>query len=345
MHAERIEPIHIKTFHMVSTRSRSLVSNSSLLTGQGKDINAGEVTSKEAPQSTPRTTRRTRQQQPTSLEVIAEEAPIRSTRKTKQIEEPPKEPETIDDQLIDKVADNIFAALDEAFGSDNEEEETSGSDSSDAEDEDEEGLPIKESKLRWRPDLRLPGMSIGKRSGISSDELAGPSGRAGTSNDIADDLLADKSGNLSKHLHVPSSDTRELAKAAKKSAPDSAGKSWFDLPASTITDEVKNDLRVLRLRSTFDPKNFYKKFDSTKFPKYFQFGTVVEGPTEFYSSRLTRKERKRTLTEEIMADPQLTAVRKKRYTKMQDEAARVAPRSGRKTDNARMKKKPKRPKH
>lgn len=32
-----------------------------------------------------------------------------------------------------------------------------------------------------------------------------------------------------------------------------------------------------------DPKRFYKSADQTKFPKYFQFGTVVEGPTEFYS--------------------------------------------------------------
>ena len=32
-----------------------------------------------------------------------------------------------------------------------------------------------------------------------------------------------------------------------------------------------------------DPKAFYKKLDSTKFPKYFQMGTVVEGAADFYS--------------------------------------------------------------
>lgn len=37
-------------------------------------------------------------------------------------------------------------------------------------------------------------------------------------------------------------------------------------------------------RSAFDPKAFYKKFDNTKFPKYFQMGTVVEGAADFYSS-------------------------------------------------------------
>ena len=58
---------------------------------------------------------------------------------------------------------------------------------------------------------------------------------------------------------------------------------WYDLPAPQITDEVKRDLRLLRLRGVMDPKRFYKSADQTKFPKYFQFGTVVEGPTEFYS--------------------------------------------------------------
>ena len=47
--------------------------------------------------------------------------------------------------------------------------------------------------------------------------------------------------------------------------------------------QVKRDLRLLRLRGAMDPKRFYKSFDQSKFPKYFQFGTVVEGPADFYS--------------------------------------------------------------
>ena len=49
------------------------------------------------------------------------------------------------------------------------------------------------------------------------------------------------------------------------------------------TPQVKRDLRMLRLRGAFDPKRFYKSADATKFPKYFQMGTVVEGPADFYS--------------------------------------------------------------
>ncbi len=58
---------------------------------------------------------------------------------------------------------------------------------------------------------------------------------------------------------------------------------WFELPAQQITPEVKRDLRLIRLRGAMDPKRFYKSMDQTKFPKYFQFGTVVEGAADFYA--------------------------------------------------------------
>ncbi len=50
--------------------------------------------------------------------------------------------------------------------------------------------------------------------------------------------------------------------------------------------QVKRELRLLRLRGAMDPKRFYKSFDQSKFPKYFQFGTVVEGPADFYAGAL-----------------------------------------------------------
>ncbi|KAJ2289642.1 rrna-processing protein fcf2, partial [Coemansia sp. RSA 2706] len=35
---------------------------------------------------------------------------------------------------------------------------------------------------------------------------------------------------------------------------------------------------------------------------YFEMGTIIEGPTEFYSSRLTKKERRQNLVDELLAD-------------------------------------------
>ncbi|KAJ1787724.1 hypothetical protein LPJ62_003225 [Coemansia sp. RSA 2167] len=82
-----------------------------------------------------------------------------------------------------------------------------------------------------------------------------------------------------------------------------AGKRWFGMAAPVLTPELKNNLRVLQLRNVLDPKRFYKKDGALKkMPKYFEMGTVVEGPTEFYSGRMTRKERKSNLVDELLAD-------------------------------------------
>ena len=40
-----------------------------------------------------------------------------------------------------------------------------------------------------------------------------------------------------------------------------------------------------------------------------QVGTVIGGPTDFYSGRLTKKERKCSLADELLADSSVTAYR------------------------------------
>jgi hypothetical protein len=64
------------------------------------------------------------------------------------------------------------------------------------------------------------------------------------------------------------------------------------------------------------------------------------------AGRLTRKQRKRTLTEELLADPELARERKKRFAKLQQEAQRWSCRKHkRKTANERIKARARRPKH
>jgi hypothetical protein len=106
-------------------------------------------------------------------------------------------------------------------------------------------------------------------------------------------------------------------KTGTKPAPDlSAGKGWFGMMPTPLTDEVKTDLAVIRNRNYLDPKRFYKSADSTK-GKVLQVGTVIEGAAEFHSARLTKKQRRGNLTEEIMADPAASAYTKNKYRSMQ----------------------------
>ncbi|KAH9684148.1 hypothetical protein WN944_025229 [Citrus x changshan-huyou] len=122
-------------------------------------------------------------------------------------------------------------------------------------------------------------------------------------------------------LFVPPNDPKKLNKLLKKQIKDTAGTSWFDMPAATITPELKKDLQLLKLRSAMDPKRHYKKSEakSKTLPKYFQVGTVVESSTDFFSSRLTKKERKATLADELLSDPTLGQYRKRKVREIESQ--------------------------
>lgn len=81
------------------------------------------------------------------------------------------------------------------------------------------------------------------------------------------------------------------------------------------------------MRSVLDPKRFYKK-ESTKSkpPEFSQVGTLVEGPTEFFSGRLTNTQRKRTLVEETLAGEEANGRFKRKYQEIQ--AAKTSGKKG-----------------
>ncbi|KAG2483815.1 hypothetical protein HYH03_017338 [Edaphochlamys debaryana] len=157
---------------------------------------------------------------------------------------------------------------------------------------------------------------------------------------VAPGAGASKEKGLAKQLLVP-----PRANSPPPASAAEASKRWAELPATKITEEVKTELRLLRLRGAYDPKRFYKSFDETKFPKHFQIGTVLDSPGEFYSSRLTQRERGATITQEILADPSIEHARRKRYAKLQAEAVKHHRVKKRKTDLKRANNKPKRQKH
>ncbi|XP_073821879.1 uncharacterized protein [Musca autumnalis] len=80
------------------------------------------------------------------------------------------------------------------------------------------------------------------------------------------------------------------------------GKKWFNMPATELTEEIQNDLKILQMRSVLDPKHFYKKNDLKVLPKYFQIGTVQHSALDYYSERDVRKNKKHTLVDELLAD-------------------------------------------
>ncbi|KAK5109489.1 hypothetical protein LTR62_006941 [Meristemomyces frigidus] len=96
------------------------------------------------------------------------------------------------------------------------------------------------------------------------------------------------------------------------------GPAWFDLPRTDLTPQLKRDLQLLKMRNVLDPHRHYKK-DGGKMqaPEYSQVGTIVEGPTEFFSGRVENKKRKRTFVEEVLAGEQETGRFKRKYGELQ----------------------------
>ncbi|CAI6333260.1 unnamed protein product [Periconia digitata] len=93
-----------------------------------------------------------------------------------------------------------------------------------------------------------------------------------------------------------------------------AGSDWFNLPRTDLTPELRRDLQLLKMRNVLDAKRHYKKSDSkSDVPAYSQVGTVIEGPTEFYNSRIANKDRKRTFVEEVLAQEESSGKFKRKY--------------------------------
>lgn len=105
-------------------------------------------------------------------------------------------------------------------------------------------------------------------------------------------------------------------KQSIKKRESTAGAKWFDLPTKDLEVEDKLNLDAIRLRESLNPKKFYKNKSTEKISKHFQVGTVVEHPIDYYSGRATRKERKQTLVDELIADAEFKKNVKQRYRKL-----------------------------
>ncbi|KAI1180066.1 Fcf2 pre-rRNA processing-domain-containing protein [Nemania sp. FL0916] len=129
-----------------------------------------------------------------------------------------------------------------------------------------------------------------------------------------------KGQELSVRVPVPRKTKREMAHKAD------AGPEWFNLPATDLTPELRRDLQLLKMRDVLDPKRHYKKDTTRAIPQFSQVGTVIPGPTDYFSSRTTKKDRKRTLLEDVLETEDTTRRFKNKYGEIQ--AAKTSGKKG-----------------
>ena len=100
------------------------------------------------------------------------------------------------------------------------------------------------------------------------------------------------------------------------------------MPAQELNDEMRQAIQAIQLRGYVNPKKFFKKNELTKMPKFFQvrilfnlsqIGTVIEGSTDFKDKRLSKKERKPQIIDEIIAEDERLNYTKKKYNEIQAE--------------------------
>ncbi|RMZ91965.1 hypothetical protein DV736_g781, partial [Chaetothyriales sp. CBS 134916] len=119
----------------------------------------------------------------------------------------------------------------------------------------------------------------------------------------------------------------ECKQKHKREERSNAGPDFFHMPKTVLSDSLKRDLSLLQLRSVLDPHRHYKKTNSKKpkMPQFSQTGTVIEGPTEFFSARINRKDRSKNFVDEVMNVERNTGRFKRKYNEIQ-----VAKTSGKK---------------
>ncbi|GJY33317.1 rRNA-processing protein FCF2-like protein [Tanacetum coccineum] len=89
--------------------------------------------------------------------------------------------------------------------------------------------------LSWEP--QVSSLLFGTKS-VSNDK----------SKDVSESSLVYKpNSELIDGLFVPPNDPKKVNKILKKQVKDTAGKSWFDMPAPTLTPELKKDLQLLKV--------------------------------------------------------------------------------------------------
>ena len=90
------------------------------------------------------------------------------------------------------------------------------------------------------------------------------------------------------------------------------------MPKTDLTPQLKRDFQLLQMRSVLDPHRHYKKQGKGKIPTFSQVGTVIEGPTEFYSARINKRDRKQNFVEEALAGERENGRFKRKYNEIQE---------------------------
>jgi len=77
---------------------------------------------------------------------------------------------------------------------------------------------------------------------------------------------------------------------------------------------MRNELKIIQMRSVLNPKQFYKKNDLKYVPKFFQIGTVQPSALDHYNEKKSKK--KQSLVNELLEDQSFQMFNKRKYNEV-----------------------------
>ncbi|CDS37043.1 deoxynucleotidyltransferase terminal interacting [Echinococcus multilocularis] len=122
--------------------------------------------------------------------------------------------------------------------------------------------------------------------------------------------------NLYYARSVPPIRSKRAIKRERRSQKKSKLSNWFGLPRGDFSKENQEDLEVIAKRHILDPALHTRKEDGRK--PYFQVGTVMDDPGSFYD-RIPRKQRKKNLVDELLANAEYMKKQRRQYAILQKE--------------------------
>ena len=138
------------------------------------------------------------------------------------------------------------------------------------------------------------------------------------------------------HQIKPKLGKKAQKKEKKAEREKTKGDKWFGMPATEVTEEIKNDLEILKMRGALDPKRFYKKSSNSEIPKYFQIGRYVDSPADYYVEGKGKKSKK-SLVDDLMADAEFQRYNKRKYTEIITDQIKHAKKKDRKKMSKKLK--------
>ncbi|VDL19319.1 unnamed protein product [Hymenolepis diminuta] len=91
---------------------------------------------------------------------------------------------------------------------------------------------------------------------------------------------------------------------------------WFDLPRGDFTQENQEDREIVAMRDVLSSDLHTRKADGRR--AHFHVGTIVDDPGSFYD-RVPRKQRKKNLVDELLANAEYMRKQRRQYAKLQKE--------------------------